>query len=70
MFPSRGSIAYMFDATQFVKIDLQHNSPGKELESNWLLIPAGPFWATLRLYGPKPEVLNKRWKQPPLERGN
>jgi len=51
-------------------IYLQHDSPGKELESNWLPIPEGPFWATLRLYWPKPEALDGRWKQPPLERAN
>jgi hypothetical protein len=26
----------------------------------------GPFWVTMRLYWPKPEALDGRWKQPPL----
>ncbi|HXZ84562.1 MAG TPA: DUF1254 domain-containing protein [Myxococcota bacterium] len=43
---------------------LQHDSPGKELESNWLPAPSGAFWAVLRLYWPKPEVLSGRWKPP------
>lgn len=56
------------DADGKITIYLQHESPGKDLEANWLPIPAGPFWATLRLYWPKPEALDGRWKQPPLER--
>jgi hypothetical protein len=53
-----------------ITIHLQHDSPGKDLEPNWLPTPAGPFWATLRLYWPKPEALDERWKQPPLDRVN
>jgi hypothetical protein len=56
------------DADGKITIHLQHESPGKDRESNWLPIPAGPFWATLRLYWPKPEALDGRWKQPQLER--
>lgn len=58
------------DADGKITIYLQHEAPEKDLESNWLPIPAGPFWATLRLYWPKPEALDGRWKQPPLERVN
>jgi len=53
-----------------ITIYLQHESPGKDKESNWLPIPSGAFWTTLRLYWPKPEALDGRWKQPPLERVN
>jgi hypothetical protein len=28
---------------------IQHESPGKEKESNWLPAPAGPFFMALRL---------------------
>nr|WP_245276321.1 DUF1254 domain-containing protein [Methylocapsa aurea] len=56
------------DADGKITLYLQHESPGKDLEANWLPIPAGPFWATLRLYWPKPEALDGRWTQPPLER--
>ncbi len=58
------------DADGKITIYLQHEAPEKDLESNWLPIPAGPFWATLRLYWPKAEALDGRWKQPPLERAN
>jgi hypothetical protein len=58
------------DSDGKITIYLQHDSPGKDMESNWLPVPAGPFWATLRLYWPKPEALDGRWRQPPLERVN
>ena len=45
---------------------MQPDSPGKDLESNWLPAPKGPFMAALRLYWPKPEALTGQWKQPPL----
>jgi hypothetical protein len=44
---------------------IQHDSPGKEQESKWLLAPAGPFMMILRLYSPKEGATE--WKQPPLE---
>jgi hypothetical protein len=53
-----------------ITLFLQHTSPGQDKEANWLPIPAGAFWTTLRLYWPKPEALDGRWKQPPLERVN
>jgi hypothetical protein len=56
------------DADGKITIYLQHDSPGKDREPNWLPIPRGPFWATLRLYWPKAEALEGRWKEPPLER--
>jgi len=45
---------------------IQKESPGKKLESNWLPAPDGPFYATLRLYGPKKEALEGKWVNPPL----
>jgi hypothetical protein len=51
-------------------IHVQHESPGKERESNWLPAPAGPFLMVMRLYWPKAEVLNGSWKQPGLELQN
>jgi len=47
---------------------LQHDSPGKDRESNWLPAPKGEFFAVMRLYWPKEEALNGTWKQPPLRR--
>ena len=49
---------------------LGKESPGEELETNWLPAPDGPFYAVLRLYGPKDEVLNGEWRNPPLVKVN
>ena len=45
---------------------IQKESPGKELESNWLPAPDGHFYAILRLYGPEKEALQGKWVNPPL----
>lgn len=45
----------------------QNESPGKELEANWLPAPKGPFNLTMRLYGPKAEALNGKWNPPPVK---
>lgn len=50
-------------------IYLQRESPGKNKESNWLPTPvSGPFVAILRMYGPKPDVLNGKWQSPAIRR--
>lgn len=51
-----------------ITIYLQHESPGKDKESNWLPAPNGPFFFVNRLYWPKPEALNGTWKPKPLVR--
>jgi hypothetical protein len=51
-------------------IHVQHDSPGTELESNWLPAPNGPFLAAMRLYWPKDAALNGTWKPPRLQRGS
>jgi len=43
---------------------IQRESPGGDLESNWLPAPDGGFSLTLRLYGPKPEAVDGRWRAP------
>jgi hypothetical protein len=45
---------------------VQHKAPAKDLQSNWLPAPDGPFYGILRLYLPKPEVSNGEWKMPLL----
>jgi hypothetical protein len=49
-----------------ITLYLQNESPGKELESNWLPAPKGPFWTVLRLYWPKPAAYNGTWKKPEI----
>jgi len=45
---------------------IQKDSPGAELESNWLPAPEGPFYCVMRLYGPQAVALNGEWKPPAL----
>ncbi|GAB7526676.1 DUF1254 domain-containing protein [Paraburkholderia sp. 2C] len=47
---------------------VQHETPGKERESNWLPAPQGPFFVVTRLYWPKPAALSGKWKAPPMQR--
>ena len=56
------------DADGGLTLIIQHDSPGTEIESNWLPAPSGPFKLVVRLYLPESEVLDHKWKQPPLER--
>ena len=51
-----------------ITLYLQHESPDKDKEPNWLPAPAGPFSAILRLYWPKEKALDGTWKLPPLNR--
>jgi len=45
----------------------QNESPGKDLEANWLPAPKGSFNLTMRLYGPKAEALNGQWNPPAIK---
>jgi hypothetical protein len=47
---------------------IQHDSPGKQKESNWLPAPAEAFNVTLRMYWPKEVVLGGSWKPPAIEK--
>lgn len=53
-----------------VTLYIQHDSPGKDKEANWLPAPSGPFLMFLRLFWPKPEALDGKWKQPLLQRAD
>lgn len=50
-----------------IVLHLQHESPGPELESNWLPAPTEIFYAVMRLYLPRAEALDGRWAPPPIE---
>jgi hypothetical protein len=64
------SIAWLDLTNEPMVVDLyfQTNAPSKEMESNWLPAPAGNFNLCMRLYAPKAEVLDGRWKPPLVER--
>lgn len=56
------------DADGGLTIYIQNDSPGADKEANWLPAPDGPFMLAMRYYLPKPELLDGRWKSPPVER--
>jgi len=60
--------AFAFEPDGSLVLHVQKDSPGEALESNWLPAPDGPFYAILRIYLPKPTVLDGTWKQPPLRK--
>ncbi|WP_160107255.1 DUF1254 domain-containing protein [Pseudomonas izuensis] len=55
------------DADGGLTLYIQHESPGKDKEANWLPAPDGPFMVTMRYYWPKPELLEGKWKSPLIE---
>ena len=52
------------DADGGLTLLVQNESPGKDLESNWLPAPKGQFMMALRLYWPKEEATDGRWTEP------
>lgn len=54
------------DADGGITLLIQHDTPGKGKESNWLPSPKGPFYIVLRVYWPREEILHGTWKVPPL----
>jgi len=53
-----------------VDLFIQHESPGKDKESNWLPAPADKFILMMRLYWPKekaPSLLDGSWKIPEVK---
>ncbi|MGA0602301.1 DUF1254 domain-containing protein [Caulobacter sp. KR2-114] len=45
-----------------------HADPGEDRRGNWLPAPAGPFALFMRAYLPKPELLDGRYRLPPIEK--
>ncbi|MBA3324391.1 MAG: DUF1254 domain-containing protein [Rhodobacteraceae bacterium] len=58
-----------FNADGSLDIYVQADSPGADLESNWLPAPKdAAFQPTMRLYSPRQEVLDGAWAPPPLRK--
>jgi hypothetical protein len=64
----RDPLTYNSDGS--LDLYLQHENPGADRTSNWLPAPRGPLGITLRIYAPRPEVLDGRWRPPALRRIN
>jgi hypothetical protein len=60
--------SFKYGADGSLTLYLQKDSPGAGLEANWLPAPGGPFYNVLRIYLPKAEVLDGRWKPPSMVR--
>lgn len=53
-----------------ITLYLQKDSPGADMESNWLPAPNGPMYTVLRLYGPQESAIKGTWKNPALVKAN
>ena len=53
-----------------ITLYLQHQSPGKDKESNWLPAPNGPMFVVLRIYLPESSVLDGKWQAPAMQSSN
>lgn len=61
--------ALKYNADGSLDIYIQHASPGKDKESNWLPAPRnGLLGVTMRLYAPRAQVLDGRWNPPAIKR--
>ncbi len=58
---------YEADGSLNLLIQNQKDPPDPARQSNWLPAPEGPFNVTMRLYWPKPEALDGRWRPPGIK---
>jgi hypothetical protein len=49
-------------------ITIQHNSPGKAKETNWLPAPAEGFFMMMRLYQPEERMYRGEYIVPPVQK--
>ena len=59
---------FMYNADGSLDIYFQSDSPGKDMEANWLPAPKGPFTLTMRLYAPESDALTGKWDPPPIKK--
>lgn len=62
----RNNLKYNPDGS--LDLYVQHESPGKEQESNWLPAPADGFILMLRLYWPEQAILEGKWTPPLIKK--
>lgn len=64
----RNDLQYNADGS--LDLYIQHDSPGKDREANWLPAPEDKFVLMLRLYWPRekdPSIINGTWKPPAVQ---
>jgi len=62
----RNDLKYNADGS--LDLYIQHESPGKDKESNWLPSPKDRFVLMLRFYWPKEELINGTWQPPAVKK--
>jgi hypothetical protein len=56
------------DADGGITFYVQNEPPGSDKDANWLPAPKRPFFSVLRLYWPKADALEGKWRPPPMRR--
>lgn len=56
------------DADGGITLYIQHESPGRDKETNWLPAPNGPFFCVMRLYWPQETLLKGLWTSPVIKK--
>jgi hypothetical protein len=59
-----------FNPDGSLDIYVQHDSPGKDKESNRLPADAGSFNVVIRMYWPKETAFNGSWTPPPIKKAS
>jgi hypothetical protein len=62
------SKSLQYDAKGSLTLYYQHDSPGKDKESNWVPAPPDDFSLYIRSYWPKAEIIEGRWTPPAVIR--
>ena len=56
-----------YNADGSLDVYVEKDSPGTQKEPNWLPAPAGDFSITMRVYHPKPAMLEGTWSPPAVK---
>lgn len=65
-FAVSGWMPFKYNADGSLDLYFQNESPGQDMEANWLPAPKGGFNLCMRLYAPESEALTGKWNPPPV----